>query len=455
MGNRIAKLLRHAFHRRQRAALNYRTQPDHPERVPPDQKPLVRRADYNPILESSILTTVDATPPIKTRTKKSTEADSIMTSSIDSLILPEKCSDFYLACRYNKIEEVEKLLENIRRDEIDRIEPNGSTALHAAAFHGHREIVKLLLEAGADRAIKNKYNCLPFDEAADDATKENFLRIPNANRFVSNTGAIEWELFNDDVPETAAEEQVILKSLYDNNSGLTSVEKMFEKIQKNYVEQGLSKFDGIENIKHFFQKATEEQDPTWIIKAYTAQTHFYTILNRDIAGGATKNQNERRYIIAILWHHPKLDPFAYTGRSYRVMQVNDDDLQKYRSTPLFMTKSFLSSSIDRKVAELFVYRQEIAQQQNVSPERVRVDGRFIKVWILCIYHIKYRRTALYIENSSQYPDEGEVLIMPYSVFRVRNVKEITPASLANHHVVTQIELEECQVFDQEELITRH
>jgi hypothetical protein len=111
----------------------------------------------------------------------------------------------------------------------------------------------------------------------------------------------------------------------------------------------------IDNIKCFFRKATEEQDLTWITKAYTAETDFYKILNRDIAGGATQYQNERRYIIALLWHHPKSDPLAYTGLSYRVMQINYDDLQKYQVDRLLMTKSFLSSSIDRQIAELFLY----------------------------------------------------------------------------------------------------
>jgi hypothetical protein len=36
------------------------------------------------------------------------------------------------------------------------------------------------------------------------------------------------------------------------------------------------------------------------IDAYTAETDFYKILNQEIAAGATKYQNERRYIIALL-----------------------------------------------------------------------------------------------------------------------------------------------------------
>jgi ankyrin repeat protein len=54
-----------------------------------------------------------------------------------------KSSDFYLACRYNNIKECKKLLETMTLDEMDRIEPNGSTALHVACYNDHAEIVKL------------------------------------------------------------------------------------------------------------------------------------------------------------------------------------------------------------------------------------------------------------------------------------------------------------------------
>jgi hypothetical protein len=353
------------------------------------------------------------------------------------------CSEFYWACRNNEFEKVKRLLKNMKLNEVDKLEPNGSTALHAACFQGHKDVVELLLRAGADRAIQNKYKNLPFDEAKTEEIKQLFFRVPNSNRLVSDTGAIEWELINKTVLETATEERNLIKSVYDNNSGVTPIDKMFEKIEKNYINEGLTNFDGIDDIKRFFEKATKEQDPIWIIKAYTAETDFYKILNKEIAGGANKYQNERRYIIALLMYHPKLDSLSFTGTCYRVIQINNDNLKRYQIGCSLMIKSFVSSSIDKKITEWFLNQQQSSSKQNNERAITKLDGTLIKSWIMCIYHIKHRRTAVNIEESSQYANEGEILIMPYTVFKVKKIQRTAPSYFSGGQSMTEIELEEC------------
>ncbi len=51
---------------------------------------------------------------------------------------------------------------------------------------------------------------------------------------------------------------------------------------------------------------------------------------------------------------------------------------------------------------------------------------------MCKYRIKHPRTALHIENSSQYPVEGEVLIMPYTVFKIKNKRTMTTSYLPDN-----------------------
>jgi hypothetical protein len=425
MGNLISRFKNleiFVISRRDHQYAVHHSESTHPERLSPDE-----------------LTTVE-------NIEQKSESPSVSITTTEPVASPIRCSDFYLACRHNKIEKVKELLKTITLDEIDQLEPNGSSALHAACYHGHKEIVELLLKAGADRAVPNKYNCLPFDEAKNHEIKKLFFRVPNTNRHISNTGAIEWDLIDDDALENAAQERQNIKSIFDNNTGTTPIDKMFEKIEKSYISKGLTHFDGIDNIRRFFDKATKEQDPIWIIKAYTAETDFYKILNKELAGGASKYQNERKYIIALLKYHPKLDHLSYIGTCYRVMQMNDDDLEKYQVNCSLMTKAFLSSSIDQKVAAWFLSQQKLTNIQCDQAERHNAHGKVIKQWIMCVYNIKHHRTALHIENSSQYVNEGEVLIMPYTVFQVKNIRQVKTSYLSDDLSIIEIELEECDDY---------
>lgn len=354
-----------------------------------------------------------------------------------------ECSSFYIACRNNQIKKVTEYLKKMSLDQIDRIEPNGSTALHVASYQGHPDIVQLLLKAGADRSIVNKYNCVPFDEAKNDQIKRLFLRQPNQNRFATNQGHILWDLINDDAFNHAIQERLSIKSIYDNITGNTSVETMFEKIEKNYIGKGLANVEGIQLIQRFFQRATKEFDPIWIIKAYTAESDFYKILNTEIACGTTQYQLERKYLIALLCHHPKLNHLNYLGTSYRVVQMSKQLIETYQVKSTLMTKSFFSSSIDERIAQYFLYEK---QNQSTNFQRRRIDGTIIHSWVMFIYQIKHQRTALHIENISQYANEGEILLMPFTLFIIENIEIVQLDHLPNKPLLTKIYLQECQHY---------
>ncbi|CAF0959575.1 unnamed protein product [Rotaria sordida] len=91
-------------------------------------------------------------------------------------------SELYKACCNGDLKKVKSLLKTLSLDEINQLEPNGSTALHASCYFGHSDIVKVLLECGASRRQLNNNNKTPEDEACNEQIKLLFRRsFNNAN----------------------------------------------------------------------------------------------------------------------------------------------------------------------------------------------------------------------------------------------------------------------------------
>ena len=63
-------------------------------------------------------------------------------------------------------------------DEGDTI---GTTALHTAASHGNMECVKLLLDAGASKAVKNHYGQTPYSKC-NNAEIKALVKISGYNK---------------------------------------------------------------------------------------------------------------------------------------------------------------------------------------------------------------------------------------------------------------------------------
>jgi len=66
---------------------------------------------------------------------------------------------------------------------------------------------------------------------------------------------------------------------------------------------------------------------------------------------------------------------------------------------------------------------------------------------MCKYLIKHHRTALHVENHSQYVAEAEVLIMPFTVFKITNKQNIQVNYLPDTQIIQQIQFEECDHYE--------
>ena len=85
-------------------------------------------------------------------------------------------SEFYTTCAHSDLKKVRSLLENLSLDEINRYEPNGSTALHIVCRNGHVDIICVLLERRATRRQLDQDNRAPSDENQNQKINECFYR---------------------------------------------------------------------------------------------------------------------------------------------------------------------------------------------------------------------------------------------------------------------------------------
>jgi hypothetical protein len=66
-------------------------------------------------------------------------------------------SDFYMACKHNDINKVRDMIPNRTIEQLNQIESNGGTSLHAAIYYGYPELVELLLQCGCNPDIEDRH----------------------------------------------------------------------------------------------------------------------------------------------------------------------------------------------------------------------------------------------------------------------------------------------------------
>jgi hypothetical protein len=359
--------------------------------------------------------------------------------------LPKSVSEsdgFYSACLNGDVEKVKQYLPNITSTDIERIhEPDGNTALHAAASKDHIEIVRLLLEKNPVLTTLNKDRKTAYEIATNDKVKSllNVSRNDNKEYFIGDC-SVDWMCVDKN-----KDQDILMKALiYRHKVKAFSVSA--RDIMTNYIEIELKKYK-LDSIREIYDKAEDQNGPEWVVRAYTDPCEFYKILNQELAltpidGALAKSlrsltstdwEDWTRYrigvgsIVHIIACHPKLDQYTYTGETYRGLSMTEKDERTYVRDSIVMNKSFSSSSKSPKIAHDFL--------------QTDTHKRPTEICALCIYNIKNKRTAIYIKNLSQLPHEEEVLIMPYSAFRVVNVSVISNAT-KNQPKVIEIRLDE-------------
>ncbi|KAM3926545.1 diacylglycerol kinase iota isoform 7-T7 [Leptodactylus fuscus] len=102
---------------------------------------------------------------------------------------PERCSLLHLAAKAGHAEIVSYILENGSEDLLDMVDrTTGETALHKAAFQGHRQVCQILVDAGACSLKRDSKGQTPLDiaQAAEDSELASYLEACQAKQLLSN-----------------------------------------------------------------------------------------------------------------------------------------------------------------------------------------------------------------------------------------------------------------------------
>jgi hypothetical protein len=374
----------------------------------------------------------------------------------------------YHLCKENEIEKVRNILPFIgNRNIINRIQTStGSTCLHVACYYGYRDMVQILLEYGALRSIRNlRHNLTPYEEAYADDIKQLFVK---ERQLFSNNDYdyIEWSIVGDDLLDKRREFRQVI-DLYKTYDSHNLISKLLAEVIHYYLNEYLSNQSNdvggnlqdritdpkqIETIEALFKEAIDKQDYlTYFIKAYTLTSDFHGVLNKHLAlyildyFDRSKNflstyrlVNCLVHIVTLLVHHPNLSQYRYRGLCYRGMRITQNDLDQYKLNQHMLNRSFLSASIDREVAEMFAGEGQQSKMRYTPRNHCALQYS-----CLCHYLIKQNSTAIDIQSLSMNPDEKEILILPFSVFKVIAIKQ-NYLDDPTASISIEIELEECE-----------
>ena len=114
--------------------------------------------------------------------------------------------------------------------------------------------------------------------------------------------------------------------------------------------------------------------------------------------------------------------------------MTTNDLGCYSIGNYILNRSFVSTSKNRSVAQMFAANGHLGKTSD--------HHHLTKVPVLFRYKIKQNQTAIDIELISSIRDEEEVLILPFSVFQVKD--RIENCSNMRSAGLVEIDLEECE-----------
>jgi hypothetical protein len=354
---------------------------------------------------------------------------------------------------------------------INRMGSSGNVILSVATLDGFNQMVQIFFTNSAFQSLGNaSHQLAPYNASKMDEL--NRLLLENSNLFHSqeenldvdddDDDYIEWSLFGDNLIKKRKEfrEQIDLYKTYDNQ--YQSITRLLMEIIDYYIKEYLVEekqfsTDEIKQLEHYFQQAINEKNYLkYFIKAYTSNNKFHRVLNKHLAlyildyfdlytytvvPRGYRLINCLVYIVTLLINHPDIYKYQYKGTAYRSLLMTENALEHYNIGNHILNRSFVSTTKNLAIAQMFTCND----QQNVLEQNSNECG-LKKVSVLLKYTIKQDQTAIDIAQLSVIPDEEEVLILPFSVFQVKDRKE-SCSNICSSKLI-EIDLEECENDEQ-------
>ncbi|CAF3738248.1 unnamed protein product [Rotaria socialis] len=242
--------------------------------------------------------------------------------------IPGKASDFYFLCHNGKIDCVRQILDapdSPSIETLNALQPNGNTALHAAVFYNHIEIVKILLERKCPQTTVNRFGNIAYDEAKTTEMQQLFNRPDTSERFhdTNTTHSLEMYVVSEhyDNTNTNVKFNYVREFQSDDEISEHSINQQtlamwlkfytwFTKKFRNYLERDEYHIDAFDLDKHadfqaFLQhnvsnsnnykftmnlisEAQNSNSLEPLIKLYTSEeAKMYTSLNKHLASSST------------------------------------------------------------------------------------------------------------------------------------------------------------------------
>ena len=261
------------------------------------------------------------------------------------------------------------------------IDLNGNTSLHIAAHNGYADIVQFLLRRRVSRTVLNHAGRTAEQEASNSEIQNLFkayFRPPpeptaESSHFVAESVEVEkWLDSYAYAYRISAQNQEYLKRWLIKVPFI----KLIEELEEGYIHTLTDlPLMFIDTLKEYMQMAKEYEDPIPLVKAYTEQQYFSARLNADLAilgsdfrftsshsagGISSYSDNEiprdmGQYIYAaIMINHHLLEQYRHVGETFRGMNITQKDIQSYIVGSIVLTRSFLSTSKTRDVAEMYL-----------------------------------------------------------------------------------------------------